>query len=81
MKGGVMATVDGLLSDRCDESERVAVLDEEEAKAVYEVMDQLSGGNPGGIFNWGGLDDPAHPQTSAFVKIYKLAGKPVPNGL
>jgi hypothetical protein len=46
-----------------------------ECKAVYEVIDQLSGSNPENVFANDGTDDPENPVISAFVKIFKAAGR------
>jgi len=59
-------------------------LTEEECKAVYEVVDQLSGCNPEYVFSYfvtGEEDDPADPTASAFAKIYKAAGQQIPPNL
>ena len=53
----------------------------EEVAAVFELIDQLSGGNPASGFSWDGKDDPKEPTTSALVKIFKSVGRDVPENL
>lgn len=53
----------------------------EECKAVHDLIGALSGHNPEYVFAWDGTDSLEHPETSACVKIYKAAGRKVPEGL
>lgn len=52
-----------------------------EARALYDLIDGLSGGNAGNVFAWDGTDDPADPATAACVKILRAVGKPLPENL
>lgn len=47
----------------------------EEAKALFDVVNDLSGHNPENVFQGGGKDDPADPWVRAFVKLYEAAGR------
>lgn len=53
----------------------------EEAREIYKLIDELSGGNARDSFAWEGLDDPADVRTTALAKVFKAAGKPVPQNL
>jgi len=53
-------------------------LTREEAKAVHEIIDQLSGGNPQNVFAWDGTDNLENPTTRAMAKIYLMAGEKIP---
>lgn len=52
-----------------------------EAKAVYELIDQLSGGNPENVFAWDGSDDWESPLTRAMVKLFRECKRKVPANL
>jgi hypothetical protein len=56
-----------------------------EAKALYDVIDELSdsaiGGSARDGFAWDGTDDPNEPIISALVKMFKAADRPVPDNL
>jgi len=55
----------------------MVTLSTEECKAIHELIDQLSGGNPESVFTW--EDDSLHdPICAACVKIYREAGEPTP---
>lgn len=53
----------------------------EEVEAIYELLDQLSGGNPEYGFSWDGEDSLEDPTTSALVKIFKVKGRSIPENL
>jgi len=53
----------------------------EECKALYELIDSLSGCNAGNVFGWDGSDDLSDPTTSACAKVFRAAGKEVPKEL
>lgn len=53
-------------------------LSKEECEAVYELIDQLSGGNPENVFAWDGTDSIHCPTTSAMIKIFSAAGRDIP---
>ena len=50
----------------------------EECKALHELIDQLSGGNPENVFAWDGTDDLADATTRAAAKVFMAAGRDVP---
>lgn len=52
-------------------------LTQAECKALYEIIDQLSGFNAGNVFA-GETDDPKDPIVSACAKVFMAAGKNVP---
>lgn len=56
-------------------------LSKDECKALYDLIDGLSGCNPENVFAWDGSDSLDDPTTSACVKIYKMVGRGVPKGL
>ncbi len=56
----------------------MANLDVEEAKALHELIDQLSGWNAANVFAWDGTDDLADPGISACAKIFEAAGQRTP---
>jgi hypothetical protein len=56
-------------------------LTEAECKALHDLIGQLAGGNPENVFAWDGTDDAADPTTAACVKVYRAAGKSIPEGL
>lgn len=45
-----------------------------EARALFDLIDQWSGGNCEGAFAGNGTDDPNNPTTSACAKLYRAAG-------
>lgn len=47
----------------------------EECKALYTLIDELSGGGASNVFAYGGADDPDNPTVSACVKVYSKAGR------
>lgn len=50
-----------------------------ECKALHEIIRELSGDNPHGVFTWKEYeDDPRDPKISACVKVYRAAGQRVP---
>lgn len=53
----------------------------EEIKALYDVISELSGGNPENLFAWDGNDDINDPTISATVKIFKMCDKKYPANL
>lgn len=57
----------------------MTTLTEEEAKAIYDIIDELSGGNAANVFSWDGDDDMNDPKTTGLVKIFKAAEKDVPD--
>lgn len=46
----------------------------EELQALYELIDQLSGGNPGNVFAHDGSDSLEDLTTSTAVKLYWATG-------
>lgn len=58
-------------------------LSKDECAAVYEVIDQLSGGNPEYTFlhSCGEIDDPESPHSTAFAKIFRAVGASIPPNL
>ncbi len=59
-------------------------LSPKECRAIYNLIDQLSGGNPEYAFPpnvGGGPNDIADPQVSACAKIYAAAGQGIPDDL
>ena len=56
-------------------------LTEEECRAVYRLIDELSGGNADNAFNWEGHDSPNEPHDRALAKIFHAAGKAIPSQL
>jgi hypothetical protein len=62
-------------------SEPVVSLTKEECHAIFELIDQLSGGNPENAFANDGSDSMDDPTTPACVKIYKACGRSVPGNL
>ena len=50
----------------------------EEAKALYQLIEILTGGNAHSAFAWDGTDSVDDPMTSATVKLYLAAGEDVP---
>jgi hypothetical protein len=56
----------------------MVTLNEDECKAIHDMISMLSGGNPENVFAWDGSDEPSDPATSAFVKVYRAAGQKVP---
>ena len=55
------------------------VLSETECKALYDLIDELSGGNARNVFAWDGTDSLKSFTTTACEKVYKTAGKEVPD--
>lgn len=53
-------------------------LSAEEVEALFEALDQLTGGSPENVFAWDGTDDPANPDVSVWVKVFKAMGRNVP---
>lgn len=49
-----------------------------EAKALYETLDETTGGNADNVFAWDGSDSPSDPGLSAWAKVFIAAGRPVP---
>mgnify|MGYP001615456865 FL=1 len=56
-------------------------LTREECEALYDLIDQLSGGNPENVFAWDGTDDLSRPCISAAVKLFTAAAEDVPENL
>lgn len=56
-------------------------LTNEEAVALYRLLDELSGGNAANVFAWDGSDNLSSPTTSACAKVLKAAGRDIPEGL
>ena len=53
----------------------------EECQAMYELIDQLSGGNAENVFLWDCTDSLADPTISAAAKLYTAAKAGVPDNL
>lgn len=47
---------------------------QDELAALYELIHQLSGGNPGNVFAHDGSDSLEDPTTSAAVKLFWATG-------
>ena len=56
-------------------------LSQEECKALYDLIDGLSGGNPENVFAWDGTDSLDDPTTSAAAKVFTGAGRSIPESL
>jgi len=56
-------------------------LTKEEASAVFDWLDSLSGCSPENIFAWDGTDSMDDPSTSAAYKIFKACKRGVPENL
>lgn len=56
-------------------------LNTEECKAIHELIDQLSGGNPENAFSHDGDNDPTCSMMSACAKVYNAAGRSIPEEL
>ena len=54
------------------------VLTQEEAGAILEIIDQLSGGSPENVFAWDGSDSLSDPTTRAAAKLFVAVGQDVP---
>lgn len=52
-----------------------------EARAIYDLIDSLSGGNPENFFTWDGSDTLEDAATRAMVKVFRCAGREVPTNL
>lgn len=46
--------------------------------ALYDLIAELTGGNPENVFAWDGTDDIAEPRISAMVKVFRANGRSVP---
>lgn len=57
------------------------ILSTAECTALFETLEQLTGGNPENVFAWDGSDDPDDPTTSAWAKVFVAAGRSVPTVL
>jgi len=56
------------------------VLTREEAAAIYDIINELSGFNPENVFAWDGTDSLDDAPTRASAKLYKAVGRSVPEG-
>jgi hypothetical protein len=52
-----------------------------EAKALFDIIDNLTGGSPENLFDWEEGDNPADPDTSALLKLFTFCGQDVPEYL
>ena len=52
-----------------------------EAKALYGLIETLSGYNPENVFAWDGTDSLDDDTTRAAAKLYAACGAKVPRGL
>ena len=52
-----------------------------EARAIYDLLDSLSGYNAANVFAWDGSDDQSDPGISGPAKIFRACGQRVPEGL
>lgn len=57
------------------------MLTEEEAKEIYAVIDELSGFNARDCFAWDGTDSLKNTRTRALAKLFRAAGRDVPDSL
>lgn len=53
----------------------------DEARALFGLIDELSGNNASNVFLWDGTDDPADPTVSACLKLFAACGRRVPDDL
>lgn len=53
----------------------------EEVSAIYDTIDELSGGNAENVFSWDGENDPDDPAISSMVKIFKTLRRDIPEDL
>lgn len=53
----------------------------EEINAIYDLIDELSGGNASNAFSWDGKDSLEDENTSAMCKIFKTLGRSIPKNL
>lgn len=53
----------------------------EECKALYETIDNLSGGNAENAFRWDGSDSKDTPHSTAHAKLFKACGQDIPKEL
>lgn len=49
-----------------------------ECRALYELIDQLSGFNAENVFGGEDVVDASDPTTSACIKVFRAAGRDVP---
>ena len=59
-------------------TETVVAFTLEEAEAIYDLICNLSGGNPEYAFGWGSGDTLDNVHDRACAKLYKACGKRVP---
>lgn len=62
-------------------SKNEVVLTAEEAEAVFDWIDGLTGCSPENVFSWDGSDSFDDPSISAAYKIFKACGRNVPENL
>lgn len=53
-------------------------LTKEECRGIYDLIDELSGGNAGNCFGWNGSDSIEDTQTRAIAKIFVGCNKDTP---
>lgn len=53
----------------------------DEAEAIYELIDELSGGNADNVFANDGTDTLDDVRTRAAAKVFKAAGEDIPSDL
>lgn len=56
----------------------VVMFTDEELRAIYALIEQLSGFNPESVFAWDGTDSCEDPTTSAMAKLFEATGHSVP---
>lgn len=56
----------------------VVAFTRQEANAIYDLIDSLSGGNPENGFANDGTDDPENAYTRALAKLFLATGHKVP---
>lgn len=69
------------LNDQYVKLTQGACLTAEECKALYALLDEMSGDNADACFSRDGTDTLTDPTTSALVKVFRAAGEEVPEGL
>ena len=77
------ATLDEDLRDAClrakkTQEESWLTLSSGEAAALFDIIDQLSGFSPENVFAWDGSDSLEDTTTRAAAKLFKAAGRSVP---
>lgn len=56
-------------------------LTNEECGALYDLINDLSGGNAENVFTWDEPNDLSHPWVSACAKVFVEADRAIPDNL